>query len=133
MGKAVHRLFNINKKKNTGTCSHCGDNAPLRFRKSGNRWSCKHQDKRFSHLDLKRKKWNLDRENQTKKQNGLCAICNNIKPLVLDHDHTTGRPRGALCGPCNSGLGMFADAVERLLAAATYLKAWEVKHGPRTI
>ena len=58
-----------------------------------------------------------------KTYNGHCAICNgeSRRKLVLDHCHATGKLRGFLCSPCNTGLGMFKDKPEVLLAAAEYL------------
>lgn len=42
-------------------------------------------------------------------QNNTCAICKNpfIKTPHIDHCHTTGKVRGLLCGPCNTGLGVY--------------------------
>lgn len=55
-----------------------------------------------------------------KKQNGCCAICGEKKKLVADHDHDTGRFRGALCRFCNGLLERFGMAwVQR---AKTYLE-----------
>jgi Zn ribbon nucleic-acid-binding protein len=66
-----------------------------------------------------------------------CAICgthkgrvvgkrNKQEPpparLCLDHDHTSGKVRDALCHGCNVGLGAFADEPKRLRAAAKYLE-----------
>lgn len=42
--------------------------------------------------------------------------------LDLDHDHVTNSLRGFLCGPCNSGLGMLGDTLDRVEAAAAYLR-----------
>lgn len=36
---------------------------------------------------------------------GLCALCYEEPATVIDHDHETGRVRGALCAFCNKGLG----------------------------
>lgn len=67
-------------------------------------------------------------------QGGVCAICGTNEPgrfgrFVVDHDHTCcpgdrscGQcARGLLCWACNVGLGHFADNVDRLTAAASYL------------
>jgi hypothetical protein len=59
-------------------------------------------------------------------QGGTCAICRNrqqSKRLALDHDHTTGEPRGILCQTCNYKLlGAAYDSVRILRAAVTYLE-----------
>ncbi len=66
-------------------------------------------------------------------QGGVCAICGEPETLVqydrvvslsVDHDHTTGRVRGLLCGYCNFQLGKLEHDLpsfgsdERLLANA---------------
>lgn len=52
-----------------------------------------------------------------------CAICGRHGPrMALDHDHTNGKVRDALCNNCNNGLGRFGDDPTRLRAAASYLE-----------
>ena len=61
---------------------------------------------------------------------GLCDICGKpetriidgkLKPLCVDHSHTTGKVRGLLCSKCNVGLGMFGDNSDVLVKALHYL------------
>ena len=65
-------------------------------------------------------------------QNGLCAICGYperhktptgiIKPLSVDHDHSSGQLRNLLCADCNHGLGNLKDDPQLCLKAAHYLE-----------
>lgn len=57
------------------------------------------------------------------RQHGGCAICRqeSDKPLVVDHDHGSGKVRGLLCNACNTGLGFFKDDPAALATAITYL------------
>jgi hypothetical protein len=59
-------------------------------------------------------------------QDGGCAICGAPEPdgqsLHVDHCHDTDAIRGLLCFRCNAGLGQFEHCVERLEAAAAYLR-----------
>ena len=65
-------------------------------------------------------------------QNGVCAICRKAEThlhqngkktrLVVDHDHTTNKVRGLLCGPCNLVLGHAKDSPLILRFAANYLE-----------
>ncbi len=56
-------------------------------------------------------------------QNDLCAICNKPqlgkRPLVVDHDHSTGKARGLLCYGCNR-LMVLLDNPELLHKATAY-------------
>lgn len=57
-------------------------------------------------------------------QNDLCEICqkpSRVRRLAVDHDHTTGRPRGLLCRNCNRDLLGFFD-LETLKRAVLYLE-----------
>lgn len=56
------------------------------------------------------------------KQMGGCSICKKeLKAPVVDHCHLTGKVRGLLCHTCNSGLGMFKDNLNNLIAASVYI------------
>lgn len=63
-------------------------------------------------------------------QENRCAICRTDEPgghggrtWHVDHDHETGRVRGLLCSPCNTGLARFGDNPAVLRRAAEYLEA----------
>lgn len=52
-----------------------------------------------------------------------CAICGTTEGRIcLDHDHSTGALREALCDRCNRGLGFFSERAELLAAASAYIK-----------
>lgn len=51
-----------------------------------------------------------------------CALCGATEQLMVDHCHTSGKVRAALCRTCNTGLGQFGDDPARLRAAADYLE-----------
>lgn len=58
-----------------------------------------------------------------------CEICgeppgrDGCSRLSIDHCHATKKIRGMLCGRCNTGIGIFAEDVDRLESAARYLEA----------
>jgi recombination endonuclease VII len=56
------------------------------------------------------------------RQDGMCAICERRPAIHMDHDHATGRVRGALCFGCNGGLGQFCDDPDLLRRAIDYLE-----------
>ncbi len=62
------------------------------------------------------------------RQGGKCAICRRGPEvaihgrLVVDHCHAADRVRGLLCNACNTGIGQLGDDVERVAAAADYLR-----------
>ena len=62
--------------------------------------------------------WEILRE----QQGGLCAICRQVPPTDVDHDHNTGGVRGLLCHLCNVGVGWFRNDPERMEAAARYIR-----------
>lgn len=61
-------------------------------------------------------------------QKYLCKICSTDlnkqlpKNIHIDHNHTTGKIRGVLCGNCNKCLGLFKDDVNILKSAIKYLE-----------
>jgi hypothetical protein len=60
------------------------------------------------------------------KQNNCCSICHNKfksnKDTHIDHNHTTMKVRGLLCGNCNRGIGYLRDDINILKEAIKYLK-----------
>lgn len=60
------------------------------------------------------------------KQNGKCAICNEVpqseRGLHVDHCHETNKVRGLLCHGCNTGIGALKENPKIMLKAIKYLK-----------
>lgn len=59
----------------------------------------------------------------------MCEICGDVfnskVAKHVDHDHETGKIRGALCNKCNMGLGSFEDNINRMRLAISYLKKYK--------
>ncbi len=83
-----------------------------------------------------RKKYGLTEADYATKlvsQNGVCAICHQPEtakrkgkplPLVVDHDHKTGKVRSLLCSKCNAAIGMLCENPLHAIAAARYLESF---------
>lgn len=74
-----------------------------------------------------------DWEDLLRRQGHRCAICGSDNPgktlagklagtWCIDHDHKTGKVRGALCHPCNRGIGQLQDSPEIVRSALRYLE-----------
>jgi len=61
-------------------------------------------------------------------RNGTCEICQDHKPLVVDHHHETGAVRGMICSACNSMLGYSRENPDFLMSCIKYLEKY---HGSR--
>jgi len=59
---------------------------------------------------------------QLKESTPHCPICGSEEPLVIDHDHSTGKVRGLICQPCNKALGFFRDNTQSMKNAIKYLE-----------
>ena len=78
------------------------------YRESGR----KRDADRKSHLKRTFGMTEADYENLLAVQGGGCAICGRLpkgRSLHIDHDHETGRVRGALCFACNVAIGHLGE------------------------
>ena len=69
-----------------------------------------------------------DMENQIE----TCGICDEAKPLVRDHSHSTGLIRGMVCVQCNCWLGVYERNKERdKQCGRRHYKAWAKQFEPK--
>lgn len=64
----------------------------------------------------------LELEKMNLAQNKRCAICEQVKKLVVDHSHKTQKIRGLLCDLCNRLLGYSKESIHTLKNAINYLE-----------
>ena len=128
-----HFISEVDPINQIGTCAACGPNTKLKrkygkhaggFRCRNKYLETKHGPGETIYLDERTSYTTRQKLELIRKQNGLCAICQQpvIRPHV-DHCHTTGTIRGVLCRDCNIGLGNFKDDPELLRRAISYLDA----------
>lgn len=64
-------------------------------------------------------------------QNNVCAICHRtetsklngkVKLLSVDHNHSTDKVRGLLCGKCNSALGLLDEDLTIISNLVIYIR-----------
>jgi len=119
----------VGRGVNNSSKTHCKKGHKFTKANTGN-WGNKRVCKTCAKLNAdwqRLKKYGLTKEsyeNLIKKQNNKCFICERkfTKTPHIDHSHGTGKVRGLLCYPCNSGLGQFEDDIDRLKRAVKYLK-----------
>lgn len=106
-------------------CKECKNKKTVVWRENNreryNRVAREHHKKHYQKFRLQR--YNIVPQDHTDMliaQNGVCAICSKPpagkRPLVVDHDHHTGKVRGLLCYGCNRLLVLLDD--QALLTAA---------------
>ena len=85
--------------------------------------------RRVRRASMARTKYGLSLEQYESMIASGCGICGKKDGLgsgrmAIDHDHGTGKVRGALCANCNQGLGRFQDSPKALRRAIRYLGEW---------
>jgi hypothetical protein len=89
------------------------------------------QHKYDTHKYMLKKVYGITKEqfnNFAEKQDNKCGICyknfTNKVPFNpnVDHDHTSNKIRGLLCGKCNRALGLLQDDPIIIKRAITYLR-----------
>lgn len=104
-------------------------------RERGTGWDRADSREKYAQTDEQRFKSYIKRQyglewdeyqQMVEEQDGNCAICGQKDPdrprLSIDHDHYSGRVRGLLCFPCNTGIGKLQDNYDLVQRAADYLK-----------
>src|SRR5262245_26645039 len=126
MGRWVHRMISLDLSIEVGVCAACGPVEIAWKNRGGQRVprcgvavvqqrNTKNRHRGSHGLN--------DDEARAFKAGKVCAICGSLERLAVDHDHTTGAVRGALCSNCNVALGLFSDSVQRLESAIAYLRS----------
>lgn len=112
-----HRLSEVDPIARTAVCAVCGPTG-VTPRDGGRRFRCR------TEANARSKAYKVAyRAAQKDQLLAHCEICGTTERLCWDHDHAADEPeyRGTLCSECNTGLGMFRDRPDLLLAAAEYL------------
>lgn len=116
-------LFSKDRQHSTGRKSACKECASSDFKnwRSSNIEEARFRDK----VSQYKSKYGLSQDEAitlASNRIGCCTICKEVKPLIVDHCHTSGEVRGFICSACNSVLGYAKDNINTLQMAITYLK-----------
>jgi hypothetical protein len=103
-GYATRRLRGLKKASPCVDPSHV--HAPGGCRTCKASWAREHAP--YSTVAHRERTYGLTHQEQLavfESSDGLCALCYAVPATHIDHDHVTGRVRGALCTSCNLKLG----------------------------
>lgn len=103
------------KRLEAGLCPRCGKK-PLANKKHCQECLHKYAAESFG----------ISVEEVLQLRNASCEVCGASGRTVVDHDHVTGRVRGALCNSCNAALGFAKENVETLHRLIDYIKRYAV-------
>lgn len=138
--KCGHHKKKLERKAVIGDnriCPMCSLEKPLsnfplkgKYRDGDSRYSyCKPCHSKYQRIQTMKSKFGLsiqDYDAIVAHQGGACAICKRPPKdggnrLSVDHEHSSGMIRGALCWLCNKALGFIKDRPERLNAMIEYI------------
>ncbi len=106
----------------------------IKYREKHKENIAKYQKEYRQNNKSKQRKYNLKKyhnmtveqyEKMLDNQSGLCDICKEVKQLVVDHNHKTGKVRSLLCRNCNTGLGSFYENISILTNAIKYIERYD--------
>jgi hypothetical protein len=118
----------FNKRKQTKLHSECKVCSAARYKKW--REANLEQQRIKDRVIHYKRAYNLSEQEAVKlveNRTDCCQICKELKPLVVDHCHTTGLVRGLVCSACNSVLGYAKDKTDTLNNAINYLRNFNEK------
>lgn len=122
------------KDGHSSKCKICKNKATMTWRELNpekyNTAARGYNKKHYPKLRLNRYGISLEHyNNMIESQNNKCYICDSApkgtRPLVIDHNHTTGAVRGLLCYGCNRALHVL-ETPELMIKAVAYLKKFNV-------
>lgn len=107
---------------NPEKCKAINKRAHASKRANPERWAVEQQHGRKSNYLYRRTGITLEEFDAiVATQGSRCTICGDYEKLHADHNHKTNTFRGAICGRCNRGIGMFRDNTGFLANAIEYL------------
>lgn len=117
-----YTIFRRNRTELFSRCKVCSSKNGKNRRASRDKNTNYHLDKEY-HFKHQYGISTAEYHQMVKDQDCRCACCGKVSSnLVVDHCHNTKTVRGLLCSPCNVGIGMFGEDLEKLQKAIDYLK-----------
>lgn len=94
---------------------------PERHKAQQNKYGKSERGRFMKATAMRAKRYGLDRAGLLEIVATPCGICGGVVQAI-DHCHESGKVRGGLCRPCNTGLGFFKDSEQLLATAIDYLR-----------